>query len=83
MDTRIRKITIAKGYLSEDRVMNYVVGNDAYGDYKIVEIDKDLNDSIIIRIKNSENELIDWKNFNSSVAMIVEYSLTYDEEVNI
>ena len=81
MNERIRKISIAKDYIAND-VMNYVVGNKAYGDYKIVEIvEKDKE--YLIRIKNTQNELVEWKKFNKNVAVSVEYSLDYDNEIDI
>lgn len=78
MSARIRKISIARGYLTDD-IMNYVVGNKAHGDFKISEIEKDGEDYIIL-IKNSENELVEWKRFNKNVALSVENSLDYGEK---
>ena len=82
-DTRIRKASIAKGFISEEKIMNYVIGNNAYGDYKIAEISEEEDGTILIKIKNSANELIDWKRFNASVAVTVEYTQDYDEDFDI
>ena len=81
MEGRIRKISIAKDFITSD-VMNYVVGNKAYGDYKIVEIVEE-NKEYLIRIKNTKNELVEWKKFNKNVAVSVEYSLDYESEIDI
>ena len=82
-DTRIRKISIAKNYISEDKIMNYVVGNHAYGDYKIVAIEEREDNSVVIHAKNSNDEIIEWKKFNSSVPMVVEFSMDFDEDFDI
>ena len=83
MENKIRKVSVAEGYISEDRVMNYVVGKQAYGDYVIVEIEELENGDIIIRAKNSDNELIDWKKLNKNVAASVEYSMDFENETDI
>ena len=83
MDNRIRKISIAKNYISEDKIMNYVVGNHAYGDYKVVAIEEHEDRSVIIYAKNTNDEIIEWKKFNSSVPMVIEFSMDYDEEFDI
>lgn len=80
MESRIRKISIAKGYITDD-IMNYVVGNKAHGDFKIAEIEKDGDDYIIL-IKNSEHELVEWKRFNKNVALSIENSLDYGSEID-
>ena len=79
---KIRKVSVAQGGISEDRVMNYVVGNNAYGDYKVVLIEED-ELGCTIYIKNSEDELLPWKKFNKSVAYSLEYSLDYDYDYDI
>ena len=78
-ENKIRKITVAAGYINEDRIMNYVVGKNAYGDYTIVEIEELEDGAYIIKAKNSNNELIDWKKLNRNVAISVEYSMDFDE----
>ena len=84
MDARIRKVSIAQGYLAETSVMNYVVGNTAYKDYKIASIDLNEDDkSITIMIKNSDNEMVPWKKFTKTMAATIEYSLDYDEDFSI
>ena len=78
-DNRIRKVSVAAGYINEDRIMNYVIGKSAYGDYKIVEIEEQEDGAFIIRAKNSNDELIDWKKLNRNVAISIEYSMDFDE----
>lgn len=80
MKQRIRKISVAQGYLTND-IMNYVIDNVAFKDYKIAVIEKQKDLSHIIKIKNSDNELVVWKEFNHNVAVSVEYSLTYDKDM--
>lgn len=82
MEPRIRKISIAKGYLTDD-VMNYVVGNTAYKDFKIALIEKTSKESYIIKIKNSEDELVYWKELNSNVPVTIEYSLDYEHDITV
>ena len=81
MNNRIRKITIAQGHYHRQDVMNYVIGGNAYGDYKIVEIVEN-DKEYTIKIKNSQNELVDWKKFNKNVAVSIEYSLDFDNEID-
>ena len=83
MDNRIRKISIAKNYISEDKIMNYVVGNHAYGDYKVVAIEEHEDRSVIIYAKNNNDEIIEWKKFNASVPMVIEFSMDFDENFDI
>lgn len=82
-DRKIRKISVAEGYISEDRVMNYVVGKQAYGDYFIVEIEELEDGSFVIYTKNSDNEVIEWKKLNKNVAVAVEYSMDFESETDI
>ena len=82
-DEKIRKVTVAAGYINETRVMNYVVGTSAYGDYTIVEIEELEDGSFLVKAKNSNNELINWKKLNSNVAVTVEYSMDYDQEYDV
>ena len=79
--TRIRKISIAEGFITND-IMNYVVGNTAYKDYKIALIEKD-GPGYVIKIKNDNDELIPWKEFNGNVAVSIEYDTNYGYDVAI
>lgn len=82
MEKKIRKITLAKGYYNEDKIMNWVVGNTAYNDFKIVDIEEKEDGVIFIHIKNSKQEIAVWKKINKSVAFTLEYALDYGKEVD-
>jgi len=75
MSAVIRKISIGSDYKTD--AMHYAVGQTVYGGNEISHIllnEEDNSYSIYIR-KNEE--VMPWKNFNSHMAISVEYDLTY------
>lgn len=69
----IRKISIGLDYKNE--AMHYLVGQDVYNGFKIVNIlEEDDRYSIFIE---KDNEVIPWKDFNKNMAVAVEYNLEY------
>ena len=71
----IRKISIGSDYKND--AMHYSVGQEVYGGHTICNIlsDDDQKDYSIF-IKKSK-EILPWKNFNSNMAVAVEYDLNY------
>lgn len=69
----IRKISIGLDYKNE--AMHYLVGQEVYNGFKIVNIlEEDDRYSIFIE---KDNEVIPWKDFNKNMAVAVEYNLEY------
>ncbi len=73
----IRKISIGPDYKSG--AMHYIVGQKILGDsYEIHCIRYDDNkDSIKIYIINDKEEVVLWKEFNSSVPTSIEFNINY------
>ena len=75
MTNVIRKISIGADYKSD--AMHYSVGQSVYGGHEIAYITQDQEDnSYNIHIKKN-NEVLPWKNFNSNMAISIEYDLEY------
>ena len=73
----IRKISIGPDY--KNGAMHYIVGQKVLGDsYEIncIKLDKS-NDSIKIYIINDKEEVLLWKEFNSSVPTSIEFNINY------
>ncbi len=75
MAKAIRKISIGADYKND--AMHYSLGQQVYGGHTIKTIVHDESDSSynIYIIKNQE--VLPWKNFNSHMAISVEYELEY------
>jgi hypothetical protein len=69
----IRKISIGQDYKNE--AMHYSVGQEVYGGHKICDILEE-NGSYKIYIEKNGTQL-PWKNFNSNMAISIEYNLDY------
>lgn len=73
----IRKISIGPDYKSG--AMHYIVGqkilNDTY-EINCIKLDKS-KDSIKIYIINDKEEVLLWKEFNSSVPTSIEFNINY------
>jgi len=75
MDSVIRKISIGADYKNE--AMHYSVGQSVYGGHEITHIWLSQTDnSYTIYIKKAD-EVMPWKNFNSNMAIAIEYDLEY------
>jgi hypothetical protein len=72
----IRKISIGADYKSG--AMHYIVGQDVLGgSYKIHLIHRDIDrDTLKIWIE-SNNEVLLWKEFNSSMPTSIEYNINF------
>lgn len=73
----IRKISIGSDY--KNGAMHYIVGqkilNDTY-EINCIKLDKS-KDSIKIYIINDKEEVLLWKEFNSSVPTSIEFNINY------
>ena len=75
MSSVIRKISIGSDYKND--AMHYSVGQEVYGGHVISYIIFEESDnSYNIHIKKN-NEVLQWKKFNSNMAISVEYDLEY------
>lgn len=75
MEAVIRKISIGSDYKNE--AMHYSIGQQVYGGHEIISIWLNINDmSYTIYIKKGD-EVMPWKNFNSNMAIAIEYDLEY------
>ena len=73
----IRKISIGPDY--KNGAMHYIVGQKILGDtYEIncIKLDKS-KDSIKIYIINDKEEVLLWKEFNSSIPTSIEFNINY------
>lgn len=75
--TDIRKISVGPDY--KNGAMHYIVGQKVLGDsYEIRHIKYDNStDSIKIYIMNNKEEVLLWKEFNSSVPTSIEFNINY------
>jgi hypothetical protein len=71
----IRKISI--GSESKEKAMHYSVGQSVYGGHEVHSIKLEKDNSYGIYIKNEKEEVMPWKNFNSNMAISLEYDLEY------
>jgi len=73
----IRKIAIGPDYKSG--AMHYIVGQKVLGDTNeihLIKFDAE-KQSILIYIINKKEEVVLWKEFNSSVPISIEYNINY------
>lgn len=73
----IRKIAIGPDYKSG--AMHYIVGQKVLGDTNeihLIKFDADKG-SILIYIINQKEEVVLWKEFNSTVPISIEYNINY------
>lgn len=73
----IRKIAIGPDYKSG--AMHYIVGQKVLGDTNeihLIKFDAEKK-SILIYIINQKEEVVLWKEFNSSVPISIEYNINY------
>jgi hypothetical protein len=75
--TDIRKISVGPDY--KNNAMHYIVGQKVLGDsYEIRHIKYDSStDSIKIYIINDKQEVLLWKEFNSSIPTSIEFNINY------
>jgi len=77
MSNNIRKISIGSDYKND--AMHYSVGQEVYGGHRICNIlHNEESSSYTVWISKNE-EILPWKNFNSNMAIAVEYDLEYNE----
>lgn len=73
----IRKIAIGPDYKSG--AMHYIVGQKVLGDTNeihLIKFDAE-KQSILIYIINQKEEVVLWKEFNSSIPISIEYNINY------
>ena len=75
MSSIIRKISIGADYKNE--AMHYAVGQQVYGGHNISNILFEEEDNSYNIFITKENEVLQWKKFNSNMAISVEYDLEY------
>jgi hypothetical protein len=75
--TDIRKISVGPDY--KNNAMHYIVGQKVIGDaYTICQIKYDSStDSIKIYIINDKQEVLLWKEFNSTIPTSIEFNINY------
>ena len=73
----IRKISIGPDYKSG--AMHYIVGQKVLGETNEIHLIKFDTDkcSILIYIINQKEEVLLWKEFNSTVPISIEYNINY------
>ena len=72
----IRKISIGPNYKSD--AMHYIVGQDVLGGKYYIHLIQyvERSDSVKIWIKR-EGEILLWKEFNSNMAVSIEYNINF------
>jgi len=73
----IRKIAIGPDY--KGGAMHYIVGQKVLGDTNEIHLIKynAEKNSILIYIINQKEEIVLWKEFNSTVPISIEYNINY------
>jgi hypothetical protein len=73
----IRKIAIGPDY--KGGAMHYIVGQKVLGDSNEIHLIKynAEKNSILIYIINQKEEIVLWKEFNSTVPISIEYNINY------
>lgn len=73
----IRKISVGPDYKSG--AMHYIVGQGVLGDTHEIHLIKYDHDTLSIKIYiiNKRNEVLLWKEFNSTVPISIEYNINY------
>ena len=75
MSSIIRKISIGSDYKTD--AMHYSVGQSVYGGHTISHIMADQKDNSYNIFIKKNDEVLQWKKFNSNMAISVEYDLEY------
>ena len=73
----IRKIAIGPDY--KGGAMHYIVGQKVLGDSNeihLIKFNAEKN-SILIYIINQKEEIVLWKEFNSTIPISIEYNINY------
>jgi hypothetical protein len=73
----IRKIAIGPDY--KGGAMHYIVGQKVLGDSNEIHLIKynAEKNSILIYIINQKEEIVLWKEFNSTIPISIEYNINY------
>ena len=71
----IRKIAIGPDY--KNGSMHYIVGQKVLNDTYEIHLIKQIEDAVKIFIINDKEEVILWKEFNSSMPMSVEFNINF------
>jgi len=73
----IRKISVGPDYKTS--AMHYIVGQKVLGDSNEIHLIKhdDQNNSILVYIVNQKNEVVLWKEFNSTIPISIEYNINF------
>jgi hypothetical protein len=73
----IRKIAIGPDY--KGGAMHYIVGQKVLGDSNEIHLIKfnTEKNSILIYIINQKEEIVLWKEFNSTIPISIEYNINY------
>ena len=75
MNSVVRKISIGSDYKND--AMHYAVGQQVYGGHTISAILYSEDDSSYSIYIKKKDEVMPWKEFNSNMAISVEYDLEY------
>ena len=73
----IRKISIGPDY--KNGAMHYIVGQSVLGDTNEIHLIKHNieTNSVFIYIINQKNEVLLWKEFNSTIPISIEYNINF------
>jgi hypothetical protein len=73
----IRKISVGSDYKTS--AMHYIVGQKVLGDSNEIHVIKrdDQTNSILVYIVNQKNEVVLWKEFNSTIPISIEYNINF------
>jgi len=73
----IRKISVCSDYKTS--AMHYIVGQKVLGDSNEIHVIKrdDQTNSILVYIVNQKNEVVLWKEFNSTIPISIEYNINF------
>lgn len=72
----IRKISIGPDY--KNGAMHYIVGQKVLGDTNEIHlIKRDEHKNTLIYIINQKEEVVLWKEFNSTVPISIEYNINF------
>ena len=73
----IRKISVGPNY--KDSAMHYIVGQNILNDTNEIHLIKynPITQSILIYIINKKEEVVLWKEFNSTMPISIEYNINF------
>ena len=73
----IRKISVGPDY--KGSAMHYIVGQKVLSDSNEIHLIKHDNEtnSILVYIVNQKNEVVLWKEFNSTIPISIEYNINF------